>query len=52
MTPRDRLLATFAGGKERFILTTTEGPNPHMSEREYNNYRLLLDLWEQMSPLL
>lgn len=44
--------AAFEGGKERFILSTTDGPSPRMSEKEFRNYMRLIDVWEELSPIL
>ena len=43
--------AAFEGGRKRFILRPTEGPSPRLSEREFNNYMRLIDIWEELSPL-
>ncbi len=40
----------FEGGKERFILRTTEAPTPRMTRQEYRNYMRLIDDWEKLSP--
>jgi uroporphyrinogen-III decarboxylase len=42
--------AAFDGGKDRFVLRATEGPSPRMSEREFENYTRLIDVWEELSP--
>jgi hypothetical protein len=43
--------AAFEGGKERFILRPSEGPDPRMSEREFRNYMRMIDVWEELSPM-
>lgn len=43
--------AAFEGGKERFVLRPTEGPTPRLSEREFNNYMRMVDVWEELSPI-
>ncbi|MBN2450757.1 MAG: hypothetical protein JXR77_10235 [Lentisphaeria bacterium] len=43
--------AAFEGGRERFVLRPTEGPTPAFPEQEYRNYRRLIEVWEEMSPL-
>jgi uroporphyrinogen-III decarboxylase len=43
--------AAFEGGKERFVLRPTEGPSPAMTEREFENYVRLVDVWEELSPI-
>lgn len=42
--------AAFEGGTFRFVLQTTEGPTPHMSQREYRNYTRVVELWQQLAP--
>ncbi len=41
----------FEGGKHRFILRSTEGPTPQMTEQEYRNYMRLIKVWEELSPV-
>jgi hypothetical protein len=41
----------FLGGKEHFILRTTEGPSPVLSRQEHANYMRLIDVWEELSPM-
>ena len=43
--------AAFDGGKRRFILQPTEGPSPHIAERELRNYMRVIDVWEELSPI-
>jgi uroporphyrinogen-III decarboxylase len=43
--------AAFEGGKDRFILRPSEGPDPRMSEREFRNYMRMVDVWEELSPM-
>jgi hypothetical protein len=43
--------AAFDGGRDRFALRATEGPSPRMSEREFDNYMRLIDVWEELSPM-
>ena len=43
--------AAFDGGKERFILVTTAGCSPTLSDREFRNYMRLVDVWEELSPI-
>ena len=41
----------FEAGKDRFILRTTEGPTPQMTEQEYRNYMRLIKVWAVLSPV-
>lgn len=41
--------AAFDGGAERFILRTTEGPSPQLSDLEYQNYGRMLAVWEELA---
>lgn len=43
--------AAFEGGKERFVLGTSAGPSPRMTEQEFKNYMRLIDVWEELSPI-
>jgi len=43
--------AAFEGGKERFVLSATAGPSPHMTEPEERNHHRLVDIWEELSPI-
>lgn len=43
--------AAFEGGKERFVLSTTAGPSPTITEREFRNTMRLIDSWEELSPI-
>ena len=43
--------AAFEGGKERFILRPSEGPSPRIGPLEFRNYRRMLDVWEELSPI-
>jgi hypothetical protein len=41
--------AAFEGGNDRFVLRTSEGPSPRMSEQEFRNHMRLIDVWEELS---
>lgn len=41
----------FEGGKHRVVLRPTEAPTPRMSEREFDNYMRVVDVWEELSPV-
>jgi len=41
--------AAFEGGKERFVLRTSEGPSPRLSEQEFRNYMRMIDVGEGLS---
>ena len=43
--------AAFEGGKERFILRTSEGPSPELSEQEFRNYMRMIDVWEALGEI-
>ncbi|MFP4057743.1 MAG: uroporphyrinogen decarboxylase family protein [Candidatus Brocadiia bacterium] len=43
--------AAFEGGKERFVLRPTEGPSPRLDPREFENWMIMIDLWEELSPI-
>jgi len=43
--------AAFEGGRERLVLRPTENPSPTLSQREFENYMRVIDLWEELSPL-
>ena len=44
-------LATFSGGKQRFVFRSTEGPSPRISKQEYRNWMKMVDMWEILSPI-
>jgi len=41
--------AAFEGGKQRFVLRSTEGPSPQISEQEFRNYMRMIDVWEELA---
>lgn len=43
--------AAFAGCKERFVFSTTAGPYGPMSEVMLRNYRIMMDVYEALSPI-
>ena len=43
--------AAFEGGKERFVLGTTAGPSPRLTQVEFDNHMRMIDVWEELSPL-
>ncbi len=43
--------AAFEGPNGRFVLVTTAGVSPTVSDRELRNYLRLIDVWEELSPL-
>jgi hypothetical protein len=44
--------AAFEGGKDRFVFRPTEGPSPRMDGVEFRNYMRMIDVWEELSPVL
>jgi len=43
--------AAFEGGKERFVLRSTESPSPVLTERERRNYLRVIDVWEELARI-
>jgi uroporphyrinogen-III decarboxylase len=43
--------AAFEGGKQRFVLSPTDGLSPKISEREFRNWMRMIDVWEELSPI-
>jgi len=43
--------AAFEGGKERMVFQATAGPICLMTPRMSRNYRCMIDVWEELSPI-
>jgi hypothetical protein len=41
--------AAFEGGRQGFVLRTSESPSPRITDREGANYLRMIDVWEELS---